>query len=286
MKIQIGSFVLCFLVLYSCNIINPPEKIPAYVYVEPFSYTPAAGDNSQSYKITEAWVYLGGELLGAFHLPALVPVLAEGNQQLSFFPGILDNGLAAYPNLYNFYKKYEINLDLVPTETDTIYPATQYEDFVKFALHNDFEDGFNFDKDQDNDTETKISLTNNPADVFEGDYSGIATLSADHRLLHVTTTQFYEIPVNGTAVYFEMNYKSDVELLIGLEGKDNDSGETASTFPVVLFPKQEWNKIYINLTDDIQNSDLDSYRILLYANLPDSLSTGTLGFDNLKIVHQ
>lgn len=285
-RLFFGVLFLWLMSFAGCDIINPPEKIPAYVYIQPFTYTPALGDQSTSFKITEAWVYLGGELLGAFHLPGLVPVLAEGDQQLSVFPGILDNGLTGYPNLYNFYKKYDVTLNLVPTEIDTIYPATHYEDYVKFALKNDFEDGLYFDKDLDSDEETNISPTYDPAEVFEGNVAGKTVLTTEHPFLHVTTTNYYDLPVNGTPIYFEMNYKSDVELTIGLQGKDEGSGETASSYPVILFPKQEWNKIYINLTEEIQNSDLDLYRVILFANLPDSIPTGTLLFDNLKIVHQ
>lgn len=274
------------LLFCGCDLINPEEQVPAYIYVQPFSYSPAQGDESQSFRITEAWIYVGGELLGAFHLPAIVPVLAEGNQTMTFFPGILDNGLVSYPNIYHFYQPFEIQMDLKPAVTDTVYPATHYADYVKFAYINDFELGFLFDEDLDSDPTTVISSTDQPDDVFEGDYAGISQLDSDHKQLHVTTSQFFDIPVNGTPVYFEMNYRSDVELTIGLEGKELVSGQTASVYPVRLFSKTDWNKIYINLTEEVQNSDLDVYRVTLFASLPDSMTSARISFDNLKLVHQ
>ena len=60
----IGIIVLLF---HSCEIINPEEDIPSYIYVEEIKFTSTNPDQgSSSNKILDAWVYVDDELIGAF----------------------------------------------------------------------------------------------------------------------------------------------------------------------------------------------------------------------------
>ncbi|MCB0638866.1 MAG: hypothetical protein KDC54_19695, partial [Lewinella sp.] len=51
--------------LPACDLINPEEPIPAYLYVAPFALNTAPNiEGSNSAKITEGWVFVNGEFLG------------------------------------------------------------------------------------------------------------------------------------------------------------------------------------------------------------------------------
>ncbi|NJL74770.1 MAG: hypothetical protein HC892_06765 [Saprospiraceae bacterium] len=69
----------------SCDLINPAESIPAYLYITPFEFeienTLRQGTGDQ--KITEAWVSIDGEFLGTYSLPALVPILKRRKPKYS-----------------------------------------------------------------------------------------------------------------------------------------------------------------------------------------------------------
>ena len=73
-KILFGFFLISFIT--ACDIINPEEDIPAYIEILPYEYSPESGGSSST-KITDGWIYVDGEFLGAFNLPSTIPVLAD-----------------------------------------------------------------------------------------------------------------------------------------------------------------------------------------------------------------
>ena len=59
--------------------------------------------------ITDAWVYVDDGLIGAFELPATIPVLAEGKHKLEIRPGIKLNGISSTRAPYPFYQPITYN---------------------------------------------------------------------------------------------------------------------------------------------------------------------------------
>ena len=59
------------------------------------------GTNSE--KITDAWIYVNGNLEGVYELPATIPLHYEGLKNLVIYPGIKRNGIAADRKKYPFY---------------------------------------------------------------------------------------------------------------------------------------------------------------------------------------
>jgi hypothetical protein len=79
-----------------------PEQIPVYLDIQPFKINETGPGKWQN--ITEAWLYVNGEFLGAYSLPAKVPVLAEGNTEIWVYPGVKENGINLYVNKKNGFK--------------------------------------------------------------------------------------------------------------------------------------------------------------------------------------
>ena len=91
-----------------------------------------------------------------------------------------------------------------------------------------------------------------------------------------------DIPVNGTAVYLELEYKTDINLSIGLQAEVN--GTEFEQYFFTLTPTDTWNKVYIDMADILLASQLDSYRILIGAlNLEDE--PVEVRVDNIKLLH-
>ena len=69
-----------------CDIINPDETIPAYIYIESIEVINnpdlQGKEGSLNNTIVDAWVSANGKLVGAFELPAVIPVLAEGDIEI------------------------------------------------------------------------------------------------------------------------------------------------------------------------------------------------------------
>ena len=114
----------------SCDIINPKEQVPSYIGIYDISLLVPSQDEgvfgSDSENITDVWLYTDNQLIGAFELPAVIPVLYEGMQNIKAYAGIKVNGISNSREIYPFYSYYEINMELIPGAVNTITPVVKY----------------------------------------------------------------------------------------------------------------------------------------------------------------
>ena len=273
----------------SCNIINPPEEIPAFLKINEFELTTFGIQGSNSHKITDGWVYVNGELLGAFPLPATVPVIWEGDAELIVDPGIKDNGIESLPDIYPFYQRYMQTVSLTSGETLEVNPRTSYKENITFAMVEEFDGGFhNIREDIDEDPNTSLEITT--SDVFEGQGAGqIILTEVDATAIVASSVKFNSFPTDGRSeIYLELNYKSDTNIDIGLIGTDSNS-LSATNFSRGLNARAEWNKAYINLTVPVSQSQFDLYQIVFRVSFPTSdfnKDTAVILLDNIKVIHR
>ena len=284
-KIELYIFVIVLLFVGSCE--GETEPIPAYLHIEPFDLeivnnTQGSDDDS---KLKDAWLTanVSGDFLGVYELPATLPILAEGITKIIVEPGILENGIANTPNIYPFIKRYEIEVDLAANEIDTIRPIVQYDSRTQFAYLEDFNSNNTLSVTFDGATNL-VSKTTNGA--FEGS-SATFTLDENTPLFEVaasTRMQFTESEKEN--IYLEMHYKNEGIMEVGLVGYNNN-GSPIRTYFIALTPSNDWNKIYINLTDQIGSAafEINEFQVLFGASLPTNASTSSYFVDNLKVVH-
>ena len=285
-------YILCFLPFFglfeSCDIINPEEEIPAYVYIDTFSLTTTGIQGTDSELITDGWFSAGQDFLGAYDLPALVPVLQLGETEITLEPGIKDNGISLSRDLYPFYQAYKITLDLQPNVVDTIKPVTTYRSDTKFAFVEDFEsENQQFREIRIGDIEHRVKLESE--DAFEGATSGVITLDENQSLVEIATAQrFTGLTDVGVFVYLEVNYKSDVPVLFGIIGHSGSSNE--ALYDAGFLPTDSWSKIYFNLSPLFFEGIYDEYQIVLQAAIPIengqlTRSSAKVWLDNVKLLH-
>ena len=273
---------------YQCNFINPEEATPSFIRIEAFNLTTNPEvQGSASEKITEAWLTVNGNFLGAYRLPSIVPVLVEGPAEILLEAGIKDNGIASTPDIYPFYSTYETQIELIPEQTITISPNISYLPDTRFSFIDDFESGTSIFQD--------VLLGNGAVnvtdtEVFEGSFSGQIDLSEADPILEVATINAYnDLTARSPFVYLEVNYKSEVPVVFGLVGRD------ASNTPTTVFepgfnPKDSWNKIYFNISGILATSPFDTHQIALQAFIPVengqiTLNNAKVYLDNIKLVH-
>lgn len=272
--------------LSSCDIINPAETIPVTLHLEPFTFTVEAGEGSANNKISEVWVVANGSILGAFTPPVDIRYLGEGLTTFRFVPGIRNNGIANDAIPYQLFSDYTIELDVVPGNTYQIMPVTGYVEEAVFSFMADFETGNPFVDNKD--TVSASNLVLSQEEVFEGAYSGKMSLSEEAHYIKVThPIGMTDLPKSGKATYLEMRYKSAVEFSIGLIGLDVE-GLEAEDFFYLVKPSEEWNQLYLELTDRVIDSDLDAYKIAFQAlylvQAGDTVQD--IYLDNIKVVHR
>jgi len=274
-----------------CSKLVPKPDIPAYLQIDSFSYTVSSIDTtiSQSVAIENVWVYANNLLLGVYILPAKVPVLLDGNVEIQLRPGIKQNGISNTRVYYPFYKSHIENINLVRGSTHIIKPTTSYFDYTKIKYRENFETSI-FKLEKTSISNVEIKRTNDPNEVFEGNYSGKIYLTANDTLAELTSTTEYALPTAGVAVYLELNYKNNTAFEFGIIA--NQSGGNVTQTVYSFNPSYDlsgslvWKKIYIDMSTNVSSlSAATSYKIYFYAQRSKSDNDAIIYLDNIKVVH-
>jgi hypothetical protein len=269
---------------FGCNAINPAEKVPTYIQIDSvqvLNMVPAK-HGSVSHKITDVWVYYNLQLLGAFELPAKVPVLAEGKGQLQVVAGIWDNGLSGTRAKYPFYNVDTFNFTASPTSTLSYTPKFIYRTtdtpLIKYYLE-DFEQGNIF---VSNFGDTTLIKTNESSEVLEGDWSGKITMTTDKPAGECITAQEYLLSPNKQC-YMEFNYKSEAPFDVRMQVYH--VGTTITSDVISFKSREEWTKVYVNLGGFASSFQYGKFKFIFKSYLPSDKTTAKLIVDNFKIIY-
>ena len=291
---QLTAWFFLLLGTSTCDLINPEEEIPSYIWIAPFEVQTIAGtQGSASAKITEVWVSVDDAFFGVYPLPAKIPILKTGNSKIRLEAGIKDNGISSTPEIYPFFQALEYNITLKANEIDSIRPKAIYRSGIRFAFVENFENNSHvFQTLVTGNESNRMSITNEGA--FEGSGSGLIQLNTQYPAVELATRNTYSgLLTKGTAVYLELNYKAEVPLLVGViaykAGNLNAGGQIL--YAAGFNASENWNKIYFNLSRVVADSRLDEYQIILKTEIPKNAdgtinrSNAKIWLDNVKLVH-
>jgi len=270
--------ILGFFFLSSCSLLNPEEQLPAYLEIKKFDLTTSAQQGENSAQITDAWVFVNDLSLGVYELPATVPVLELGNQNITVFPVIRENGLRNAPIIYPLYQRYESTLTLSANQTITIQPTTTYDsNNTVFELVESF------------NTSNHLLRGTDPNAVQAMDGIGKILLVEKDTVEFTSSTTFVDLPTSGgLPVFLEIDYKNNVAFEIGLVGINNNIN--ATSYKITLCPINRWNKVYINFQEDLQVSQLPNYKLAFRVSTDDlgcggaEVTNPEVLIDNVKFI--
>lgn len=280
---KLTLFSICITFFYSCELYNPAEPVPSYIHIDKITLTTDyTTQGSNSSKIADAWVYVDEKIIGAFELPADIPVLYEGAHSVKVRAGIKVNGIAATRAPYPFYTIYEQRVDLKAGEVVKMSPVVNYYAETSFKLLEDFENvGSTFDTTSNSDVALQIVSGVN---VFEGAKSAMVTTNKTQINFESVTTNTHALPGGGAPVFLEFNYKCNHAFSVGVIANGTSS---SAQFDVLSFnPSSTWNKIYVYLTPTISSTyNATSYNIVFKMKNTLGLDSASLALDNIKLVH-
>lgn len=283
--ILISFLLLFFLAFGACNIINPSEPVPTYIKIDSVTLQPtlSAIHGSVSHKITDVWVYYERQLLGAYALPATVPVITSGKGQLQIIAGIWDNGLSGTRARYPFYTLDTFTFQEQPTQTIHHIPKFTYRTTdtpsIKYFVES-FEQGNSFERALGSDT--GVVKTDKASEVFEGTWSGIIPLVNGADYAEVITIPEYNLPPNRDS-YLELNYKSDIP--IEIRTKITQNGSTSNLEIINLKAKSDWTKVYLNLTGFGSTFQYGKFKFIIKGSKPTDMNSANIQIDNFKIIY-
>lgn len=256
-------------------------EVPAYVELSSFNLTTGPGEGSASHKITDAWVFVEGQSIGAYQIPAEVPIIGDGPTKLDIFPVIKENGVQAFSIMYPFYNKMDTLFDLQVAESRPLELSTTYSKDVNFAIIEDFEGSHFFTQEIDGNDGTKIEIDR--AEVFEGTGSGKIVLTQKDSTIEAGWHQFF-FPGRGGTVFIELDYKCNIPFIIGLRGSKD--GGFIKLYENFINTKDTWNKIYFNVSDVIEPEVFDQYHPVIVGVRPINLEEdeAVIHVDNFKLI--
>lgn len=271
---------------WGCDSWDASEPIPAMLYIDTVMLDADNNQGTERHDVREVWVSVGNQLLGAFPLPARIPVLEMGEQEVSIFCGIVQNGVAITRDIYPFYDQYRATVDLQPGETDTLSMTIQYADETEFVFIEDFETSNLLSDDIDGNFGTSVSTSTIGA--YEGNRSGVIELAGADNLIEVGSNLYYALPEDARNVYVEFDYQNDVQLEVGIAGKSAFYFERF--YKVGVFPSNgEWRKVYVDLTTEVRtmlSNSASEFQLVFRALNIDADNTAVIRLDNIKLIYR
>jgi hypothetical protein len=276
LTVAIGAFAFD-----GCSVFDPAEEIPSYVRIDSISLqiNNSNLEGSASHKITDAWVYIDGDLIGAFEMPVNIPVLAEGTHQILVLAGIKQNGLSSTRAIYPEYKGWSSSITLTRGEIVSVSPVVEYYAATNFMWMCDFDQpGTNINDNFGPWPGRMIEVSG--AQAFENE-SGYVMLYSDTTEFYAQSSLSYQF--NGAYdIYLEMNYSCNQNFVVGIY-----CVQTAAYIPwVEISASTSWNKIYIRLNDAVLTQPPGgSYHVYVAMKKDAAVANPWLAIDNLKLIN-
>lgn len=278
MKYKVTNIIFLMVLFSGCDLINPKEKLPAYVQIDDFKVVGDEEDRINN--IRDVWIGTKSSDLGIYQLPASIPVLEDGDVELTIYGGVYLNGIKSDRNKYFFYKPLDVTLKLIEGETIKYSPETAYTDETVFSVEGSerFEDGaLNFKGASGTDFEVLKENDNRFGQVKSTSGSQIEMLSKKRFLI--------KNDKKNAPVYLEFDYKSNVNMQAGLYITFNDFTETV---PFVTFNSSngEWNHAVVELDNEVNLSGSETLYEIFFRGGEKSTLDDYIAIDNVKVVYE
>ena len=269
------TYLLILFGLFSCQK-EDTVNIPTYLKINNI----ALDEGNTTSNITDAWVYINGQLQGVYELPAKFPVLEQGNTDIKVYAGIKNNGIATERVVYPFYNPYTLNTKLSINSTIVINPEISIKENIS-GQFDDFDPSYSFNAD------TCFQV------LSEGAYGKFGSLSlSDSDSILITEINYQDFPLSfdnvpqqGSPTYMELDYKNNTSFLVGMYINFPNS-PTLEKGLLWINPKEDWNKIYIDLTQTVSEAiGAETFSIFIKMQRDSNLDENKLDFDNIRIIH-
>ncbi len=273
--------LIVFLVLASCNKTKLKAPEAAFIVINnPTVLTNPTIQGTNSHKITDIWYYVDDNFKGVFPIGSIMPVLGTGNSKITLFAGIKNNGISSTRLPYEFYQGHVINQYFESGKTYTFSPVFEYLTGSVFPTQGceDYEgSGVKYFSVGDSST-LVISDINK---VFGGiGHSVFMSMSNSKPTSQIKTSTSMSLPVGGTPIYLELNYKCNQPFEVGVI-----AGATEVRPALTVNSSPEWNKIYIQLSQAVSTQPTyNYYDIYIKATKQSDVPTPEIYIDNIKLV--
>ncbi|MBL4586202.1 MAG: hypothetical protein JKX84_03970 [Flavobacteriales bacterium] len=247
-------FHLLLLVLFGsihngCELINPEEKIPSFLRIDSISLAVLIDEGATDANFVDARVFANEQLIGVYELPAIIPILEEGETSIRIQAGIKMNGQATTRVAYPFVKDFEADMSLFPDSTVHVNPVVGFRPDIEFAWLENFEGaGLSLEKT----VVSEADIVRVGGEEAFDEQSIKLSLAPNQTFFECRKGDAIQLPGGGAPVYLDFTYRCNHAFVVGLFSRD---GTGTFTIPILLLnPTEEWNHVYLNLTSIISSN--------------------------------
>ncbi|MBI1288027.1 MAG: hypothetical protein GC178_10685 [Flavobacteriales bacterium] len=268
----------------SCDIINPKEKIPSFIRVDSIRLQVSAGQGNPVQNFTDAWLFEEEKMVGIYELPATFPILKDGVTSIRIQGGVKLNGQVATRIPYFYTEDYLHDVELFPDSVIHINPTLKFKDWVTFDWLEDFDNGgltLTLNSPNSQGTLTRVS----GSEAYDGQSIKLS-LGADETFIECKKGgDPLSLGDVSTPAMIEFTYRCNNSFAFGLYS--TSPGNITQQPIIFLNPKEEWNHIYINLTDAKGNNpNFYEHRPYFGFFRDDGLEGEAYVYiDNIRLVH-
>jgi hypothetical protein len=266
-----------------------PVVTPAYIHIDSLALLTNPGqDGSNSHNIPDAWVYVDNQLVGAFELPATIPLPYNGTHTVQVSAGIKINGSVAERESYPFFKSWNSTMNLLPGARTVLKPVVSYAAYAHPFLWIE-----SFETAGTSLIDTLVSDTimrKDSVQRYEGHFSGSAYLDGMpgkvpgtvHQRFQCQSAQTFIHNYPDEVVYLEINFKCNTKFYVGLINMANYN----STQYFFFSPTDVWKKTYVRLSDALAGVPIGTGYKVYFGMVKDLLlPVSEMHIDNIKLIH-
>ncbi len=276
----------CF-TISACSMIGEEAvMVPSYVCVPSYSFQ--TDSNTQGYNsegFNDMWISNEGILLGTIGLPSLIPVQSVGPTEIRIDAGISVTGQTGVRTAYPFMATHTEVRNLQAGVIDTFVPVFRYLPGTDFKFIEDYDRAtraFKVNPSYYLPGDTVIPVNDGRAWRI-GNNSGKIEIASGHQQLQLISGE-YELVGQGSPVYLEIDYKSNLNLDIGYYFDNAIDGTSGALSVIQTYPTEKWKKLYIDLTNEVATRRAGSKFIIYIAIVNVQNIVPDIYIDNVKLV--
>ena len=304
------SAILATILMVGCKKFEGNVTVPSFLQIDSVAVVKASTgelgrsegwytSNIDAVQLTAYFDGDGSETdLGVFQLPCKnIPVLRHGKMAyLRVTPVVKQNGIAATRIAYPFLQTVQYtNLELRPEEVTGVgrKDAVSGKYVVEVSYYGSTQIATKFFEDFEL-PETEIRMGPTPSvvhwDSLDADAAcvgkgcGRVHSTRQDAKLDFEILDTINLPNPSSVVYLEMDYRTDVELHVGIRSRSGSSDREESYDVMTLYPCKRWNKIYINLGKLwSQFNHYPHFHVFFYTLNTEEIEGDTY-LDNVKVI--
>jgi hypothetical protein len=187
--------------------------------------------------------------------------------------------------MFNFFEK---DIELTENKVDSVQPIFTYVENAIFPFVEDYDGNglqFEYNPQFKLNGDTIIKDKSDKA-WLPGKNSGRVQMgsgASSEYILEIYSKVYNNWPIY-TDFYLEMDYKGNIPITVGLYAT-NAQFETSRVKMYITNPKEDWNKLYLDLQPEINSRGRNmQYRLFISFNRAD-VPNPEAWIDNIKIIY-